>query len=269
MQLKPAIRPQSAAEVPAPASSALAKRSVAQIDPTRQARARAVLKHAAVQRHHLAQAQGATVSFKSGAAVPVISVHPQPLHTYNQAGSPLPKAHADMFEHAMKHARSHEQHPFPRRRIPRSRAFNAMAAVAAFVVIGAFVAYLNMPNIQLHIASAQAGFHASMPAYKPTGYALRGGVRHDGGTVTMTFASGDSSFQVTQQSSNWDSQALLDNTLALGGSHKTIERNGRTIFIYDDNGTASASWVTGSVRYDITGNASLSADQLANIAASM
>jgi hypothetical protein len=225
-----------------------------------------------VQRFHAATgglAPAAPSLHRTAGTVPVIAVHPQPLNTYAQASTPVPVKHGDMFEHAMKHARSHEQTPFKRRRIPRNRAFNLLAAIAAFVVLGGFITYLNMPNIQLHVASAEAGFHATMPAYKPTGYALRGGVHHDGGTVSMHFTSGDSTFQVTQQSSSWDSQALLDNTLALTGPHQTIQRNGRTIFIYSNNDSANAAWVTGNVRYDITGDASLSPNQLADIAASM
>lgn len=271
VQMKPAIRPQAPAEVAArPASSLMAKRSAASIDPTRQERARAALKHAAVQRFNAGQ-PGLTPAHHTRhakEAVPVIAVHPQPLSTYSQA-SAAHGVHSDIFEHAMKHARSHEQLPFKKRRIRHSRAFNVMAGIAAFLILGGFIAYLNMPNIQLHVASVEAGFHASMPAYKPTGYALKGSVKHDGGTVSMSFASGDSSFRITQQSSNWDSQALLDNTLALSGPHRTIERNGRIIFVYSNNDGANAAWVTGNVRYDITGDASLSANQLADIAASM
>jgi hypothetical protein len=145
---------------------------------------------------------------------------------------------------------------------------NIMAGVAAFLILSGFITYLNLPNIQLHIASMEAGFHASLPSYKPDGYAMQGGIHHRGGTVTMRFTSGDSSYQITQQSSNWDSQALLDNTLALNEQHhQTIQRNGRIIYIYGNG--ANAAWVTGNVRYDITGNATLNAGELADIAASM
>lgn len=106
-----------------------------------------------------------------------------------------------------------------------------------------------------------------MPSYTPTGYALNGGVSHSGGTISLSFRSGDSSYTITQQSSNWNSQTLLDNTLALGGSHETIEKNGQTIYVYD-NGTRAA-WVNGGVRYDITGNAQLSTDDIVAIATSL
>ena len=265
--IKPAIRPQAPAEIAARPASALApKRSVAQVDPGRLERAKATAKHNAI-RHFQPASYGAatlrhTVQPASG-HVPVIPVrdHPAP-HAQH---TPTPKP-ADIFEAAIRHAHSHEQPLFkhPRKR----RRFTSIAAgIAALLVLGGFITYLNLPNIQLHIASVEAGFHASMPSYRPTGYALKGGVEHHGGTVTMRFTSGDSSYQITQQSSSWDSQALLDDTMALSGSHQTIQRGGRTIYVYGDG--ANASWVTGNVRYDITGSASLSPDELANIAASM
>ncbi len=85
--------------------------------------------------------------------------------------------------------------------------------------------------------------------------------------LSLSFRSGDSSYTVTQQSSNWNSQALLDNTLALNGKHETIEKNGQTIYVYD-KGT-SASWVNGGVRYDLNGNAELSTNEIVSIATSL
>ncbi|HEX7963633.1 MAG TPA: hypothetical protein VF466_03505 [Candidatus Saccharimonadales bacterium] len=268
LRMKPNIRPQGAAEVAArPASSIARKRSAAAVDVSRQERAGRIAKHQAVRKFHAisyGQMPVRAVATPTADAVPVIPVQPLPLLTH--APSPV-QQHADIFENAIKHARSHQQPAVPRRRTHHRRFVNFAAGVAGLLILGGFVAYLNMPNIQLHIASVEAGFHASMPSYKPTGYALQGGIQHRGGTISMRFSSGDSSYQITQQSSNWDSQALLDNTLALSGPHQTVERAGRTIYVYGNG--SNASWVTGNVRFDITGNASLDTDQLADIAASM
>jgi hypothetical protein len=269
-EMKKAIKPQTPAEILAKPASALArKRSVAQVDPGRLERAKQVPKHASVRRFLPVGARSGLVEpthHIATTAVPVIAVKPAP--AARQAG-PRAAAHAarpDMFEAAIARARSHEQAPVHRRRTHR-RLINVMAGVAAFLIIGSFVAYLNLPNIELHVASVQAGFQATMPGYKPLGYTLRGGVRQEGGTVSMRFSSGDSTYIVTQQSSDWDSQSLLDNMLALGGGHQTVQKDGRTIYIY--NGGSSAAWVTGDIRYDITGSASLSADDIVHIATSM
>lgn len=263
MTLKPAIKPQAPAEVMAKPVSALARKASATgIDPTRLERAKGIVKHAAVRHFPSDKKSVEAVDYTVQvpiSQVPVIPVRPQPTATTTQQ-------RPDMFEAAIRHAKSHQEPLYKGRRAHR-RLINSIAIVATFLVLGGFVSYLNLPNIQLHIASLQAGFQATMPGYKPTGYALRGNVSHSGGTVSMHFTSGDSSYMLTEQSSNWDSQTLLDNTLALAaGQHETIERGGRTIYIYDNG---NASWVTGSVRYDITGNASLSPDELAHIASSM
>jgi hypothetical protein len=260
------MKPQAPAEIAAaPASSLLRKRSVASVDPTRAKRAKLATRNTNIQRFHVAHYGIAPVKHivQHPGVVPVIPVKTHPVTALHRSDPARP---SDIFENAIRHAHSHEEplhHPHTRK---RRRFINIAAGIAVLFVLGGFVTYMNLPNIQLHIASIETGFHASMPTYAPTGYALRGGVHHSGGTVTMNFASGDSSYQITQQSSNWDSQALLDNTLALSGPHHTLERSGRTIYVY---GGSNASWVTGNVRYDITGNASLNADELAAIATSM
>lgn len=249
-----------------PASAIARKHSVVHVDPGRLERAKSIVKHNAVRRFQLPRTGREPVVravHPVGGHVPVIAVRPQPLTPQLRS---RPAQRPDIFEAAIARAKSHEQ-PLQKRRPHRRRLTNVLAVAAVFVVLGSFIAYLNLPNIQLHIASVEAGFRASMPSYHPTGYALRGGIHHQGGTISMRFTSGDSSYQVTEQSSNWDSQGLLDNTLALAGPHKTIEKNGRIIYVYGDG--ANATWVTGNVRYDITGNASLSADELATIAASI
>jgi hypothetical protein len=271
--MKPAIRPQAPAEVMArPASSLMRKRSVASVDPDRMERAAHIGKHKAVARFNSVAAALTPREYTglhSHAAVPVIEVRATPAQHVSR-----PAVHTqrpvDIFESAIARATSHEESPHePRRSRRHHRLVNTLAAVAAFVIIGGFIAYLNLPNIELHVASVQAGFHASMPAYAPTGYALKGGVKQNGGTVSLRFTSGDSAYTLTQQASDWNSQTLLDNTLALSGAHKTVERDGRTIYVYNSGNTTNAAWVTGQVRYDIAGNASLSSDEIANIAVSL
>lgn len=175
----------------------------------------------------------------------------------------------DLFEEALVHASSHEQ---PAHKMQGKRARNhrrlvsAFAGLGAFLVIGGFIAYLNMPRIELQVASVHAGFHAELPSYKPTGYALDGGVKAASGKVQMTYRSGDSSYTVTQVASTWNSQTLLDqNTEQRGAPSQTVQSQGRIIYIYGNN----ASWVNSGIRYEISGNANLSADDLVSLATSM
>ncbi len=261
--LKPAIKAQAPAEVMAkPQSALMHKRSAYGIDPIRKERAALTSQHQAIRHFHRGSNAVHTVS-----RVEVLNVRPAPL---SAAHPPRPsQKHTDIFEAAIAHASSHNEpmHKTRHRRSTRRKLVNSLAVVAAFLVITGFVGYLNLPQLQLRVASVQAGFGASMPSYAPTGYALQGGVKRTGGTVRLSFRSGSSQYTITQQSSNWNSQTLLDNTLALNGKHQTVEKNGQTIYVYDHS--TSASWVNGGVRYDITGNAELSTEDIVAIATSL
>lgn len=262
--LKPAIKTQAPAEMMAkPQSALMRKQSVYGIDSSRQERAALTNKHQAIQHFHPAHRP---------AAIPItprLSVIPVRAAPLRAALPPAghAKKHTDIFEAAIAHATSHQQPMHKPKRRGNRRLINSLAIVAAFLVIGGFVSYLNLPKLELRVASVQAGFGASMPSYTPTGYALKDGIKRSGGTVSLSFRSGDSSYTVTQQSSNWNSQTLLDNTLALNGDHQTVQKNGQTIYVYGDS--TNAAWVNGGVRYDITGNAQLSTDDIISIATSL
>jgi hypothetical protein len=263
----PAIKPQAPAEVMAkPASSLMRKPAITQVDPSRLARAQGTVKHQAVERFHTPRTGLASDSHHVAVAVkpahiPVIAVKPAPPATHH-----APHPHTDIFEAAMQRATSHQEQPH-KHHVRKHRLTNTFAGIAVFLVLGSFITYLNLPSIELHVASAQAGFHAGMPKFQPTGYALNGHVKHAGGTVSMHFTSGDSSYTITQQASDWNSQTLLDSTLALSGAHQAIQKNGETIYVYGYG--ATAAWVNGGVRYDMTGNATLSTNDIVAIATSL
>jgi hypothetical protein len=263
--IKPAIKPQAPAETLPALLSNFFKPSALQVDPARLARAKRIAKHAGI-RHFMpvipdhTPAAVAVTPQVTPAAVPVIAVQAAPPREHR------PKTHPDIFEAAIAKADSHKQ---PRHALHHKhrRLANTLAVVGAVMVIASFVAYLNLPNIQVHIASVQAGFKADLPSYKPTGYALNGGVRRTGNTVSMTFRSGENNFTITQQPSDWNSQTLQENTLALAGDdHKTIEAGGRMVFVYDGS---NAVWVNGGVRYDLNTNAPLSTEDISRLASSL
>lgn len=271
--MKPAIKTQVPAEVPAkPLSAITVKRSALQVDQARMERAKAVTKHQGIRRFmpvrpdHSPTAVAMT-PHRTPTHVPVIAVQPAPaVHHPKHYAAPTQRSHSDIFEAAIAHADSHKQ-PAHKHHPKHRRLINTLAGVAAFLVIGGFITYLNMPNIQLHVASVQAGFKADIPDYKLDGYALQGGIRRDGNTISMRFQSGEHTYVITQQASDWNSQTLAENTSALtAGNHKTVQASGRTIYIY--NGS-NAVWVNGNVRYDLTTNATLSTDDVTRLASSL
>lgn len=266
--LKPAIKPQAPAEVVASIPTFTPNRSVASVDPARLARAQHTAKHAAVRRFSGGNAADAPSFSLNGHTpthvqthVPVIAVRPAPaLH------APATKQHVDIFEAAIAGATGHTQSPHRLHRSRRRKLTNIAAGMGAVLVIGGFIAFLNVPNIELNVASIHAGFHATMPSYAPTGYALAGGVQRTGDTVSMVFRSGTNNYTLTQQPSDWDNETLLENTLPLQSDHQTMQVAGRTVFLY---GGKNAVWVTGNIRYDLRGNIPLDTADISHLAMSL
>jgi hypothetical protein len=126
-----------------------------------------------------------------------------------------------------------------------------------------------VPNFALRVAATRAGVAASMPGYKPSGYAFRGPVNYSKGQVVITFkaTTDDRNFSLSQQASNWNSDALLANYIeAHNKQYQTYLDRGRTLFIYDKS---NATWIDDGVWFKIEGDSDLTTDQLIRIAASM
>jgi hypothetical protein len=179
----------------------------------------------------------------------------------------IDQQHSSPFDAAVASATSHQQ-VAPKRSRRTSRLFNIAAAGLALLLIGGFIAYQNVPNIELRMISSRAGFSATMPGFKPTGFGISSPIHYSAGEVTLGFhsASASRSYSVIEQQSNWDSQTLLDNFVSsTGQNYQAVQSAGRTIYLYNGN----ATWVNGSIWYRVTSNANLSPPQLINIATSM
>lgn len=158
---------------------------------------------------------------------------------------------------SLRHRASHKLQVSP-------RTLNIATGVFVTLIIGGFLMYRNIPNIALKLASTRAGVNAKLPEYEPTGYNLAGPVQYTKGAVTLNYQSPEShgNYQITQKSSDWTSQSLLENFVASREPYQTFQDKGRTIYIYRGN---NATWVSGGVWYHIEGDADLTADQLLRI----
>ncbi|MDL2342501.1 MAG: hypothetical protein QFB87_05505 [Patescibacteria group bacterium] len=180
----------------------------------------------------------------------------------------------DLFERALAKAKSHEQATpkHVKRTLKQAskqqRRLNLAASGLACLLLVAFIAYQNMPNIKFQYASSRAGFHAALPGYRPAGFSV-GKLNYQAGTVSVSFHSNsdDRSFAITQKPSGWDSQTLRENFVATNGQqYHTAEAGGRTIYLYGDS---NATWVNGGVWYQVTTAGSLNERQLTQLASSM
>lgn len=197
-------------------------------------------------------------------------------HTTLQKTSAVPKQHTPpataseaLFNKALSNAAAPKKPAHHKRTRSKSarRASMASGITAALLLVG-FITYLNWPNLNLRLASSQAGFAAEMPGYQPAGYRFSGPVSYQAGKVTLNFKSNtdDRGYSIQQEVSNWNSQSLQENFLA--SQNKTFEiqqEAGRTIYLYD---SGKATWVNGGIWYQLDGS-SLSPDQLMRIASSL
>lgn len=152
---------------------------------------------------------------------------------------------------------------------PKHRALNVAAASLGVLLITGYFTYVNMPNLSVRVAAAQAGINASYPEYRPVGYRLNGPVAYQDGQVSMNFASnsGPVGFALNQSNSTWDSSALLEKYVnpRSEGKYATYNDGGLTIYTYGTD----AAWVNGGILYTVEGDASLSNEQIRRIATSM
>src|SRR5262249_3371 len=146
-------------------------------------------------------------------------------------------------------ATSHEELPPPKSRPTHAkRNLSIGAAVVVSSLLFGLIVTQNLSSVRLQIASAKAGFSASLPGYKPAGYRLWH-LDYSQGVVAAQFQSNsdDRHYSLTQQRSAWDSSTLRDSFVATRDpDYQTIMSGGRTIYLY---GQGDATWVNGGVWY--------------------
>lgn len=150
----------------------------------------------------------------------------------------------------------------------QSRMLSLASASLALVMLAGYFTYLNMPNLSVRVAAAQAGFSATYPGYHPDGYRIKK-VAYAEGQVGIQYVAngGTQAFTVKQEKSGWDSSALLANYVepTSHGGYIPHSEQGITVYVFDNN----AAWVNDGIRYTIQGDAPLSSEQILDIATSM
>lgn len=182
------------------------------------------------------------------------------------------------FSNALESANSHNQ-PKAKRQNKRAKLarklrvspklLNVSMVLAVGVLIGGYVAFNNVPNLAMQIAATRSGVDASMPEYQPSGFAVKGPIEYKPGQISITFNSNSDqrSYTVNQSKSEWNSESLLENHVAINNrSYQTFQDKGKTIYLYDGD---NASWVDEGIWYEIDGNSALNSDQIIRIANSL
>lgn len=191
-------------------------------------------------------------------------------HTHIQQPRRQPSAkelkHSAIHEALHREVATQKPHRIKKQRSGFSYWISVASAGFAVMLLGGYLTYLSMPNIAVRIAAIQSGVNASYPGYKPDGYALSGPISIKSGQVSMKFAyaGGDKTYTITQEKSNWDSNAVKA-YISQQGAPTTTSVDGLTIFTND----TKTLWVNGGILYQIDTKAPLSHDQIARIASSM
>ncbi len=143
------------------------------------------------------------------------------------------------------------------------------AGTLAVVLLAGFFAYQNVPAIAMRVAANQAGFSGHLPTNPPAGFAFKGPIQYSKGTIAVKYNSNSDqrTFTITQKPTDWTSDSLLANyVLNSKERYQTYHDRGLTVFVYNNG---NATWVDNGVWYNLTGQGSLSSDQILAIAGSM
>lgn len=222
---------------------------------------------------------------KPNAQTPVVKAHEKPViaakptapaHKAQATAKPAKKA--DPFHQAIENAISHDQpkpkkarvhHKIAKKLRVSPKVVSFMGVTLLALGVGSFLAYQNLPELTMRVASTRAGLNASLPSYQPAGYAMSGPIEYEPGSVKVSYKSNSDNrtFNVTQKNSSWNSETLLQNYVSTTSQpYQTFQANGRTIYIYEGN---KATWVDGGIWYNIDGQTNLNSDQLLRIAESL
>ncbi len=167
-----------------------------------------------------------------------------------------------------KRTRSHSRLAKRLRISPRT--LSAGSLVLAGLVVGGFFAYQSIPNLSMRVASARAGLHGTLPSYQPAGFGLKDGITYKPGQIEISYKSNsdDRNFKISQNTSSWNSETLVENYDALkdNSAYQAVPTKGKTVYLYSGS---NATWVDGGVWYRIEGDSKLNSDQLLNLANSL
>jgi hypothetical protein len=150
-----------------------------------------------------------------------------------------------------------------------SRVLAVSAGVLAIILLGGFLAYQRVPSVAMRVAASSAGFSGHLPSNIPSGYSYRGPIMFSKGVISLNYLSNSDQrrFTITQKPTSWTSESLLTNYLiASKARYQTYRDKGLTVFVFNEG---NATWVDKGIWYSITGEGSLSSDQILGIAGSM
>ena len=181
-------------------------------------------------------------------------------------------ANTNMLQNALNNASNHQTKTIGRKktRTTKHLVVRIGASLAVVGLLVGFFGYSAMPQLSVRSASRQAGFTASIPSYKPTGFSLNRSVAFKNGQVRVSYVSNtDNRYYTISQSKYQDNQQGLEaQALESGSTNYQIEQTGG-LKLYIKNDGSLASWTNKGIWYTVEGTAQLSNFQFSKIASSL
>lgn len=179
-----------------------------------------------------------------------------------------PEYKPDFLQSAIDRSTSHQQPPYKLKKSKKKIAKNVGISVGVMILVG-LVGYQNIDNLQIRMASSKAGFAASLPSYQAAGFGVSN-ITTNAGQVAINFTDKNDvnkNYTVQEKSSSWNNTALKDNfVITADKNFRSLMTGGITVYLYGDN---NATWVNAGIWYVITGNGTLSDNQIINLAMSL
>lgn len=144
-----------------------------------------------------------------------------------------------------------------------------LIAACTSTIVFAIAYFINVASsdMSIQVAAMQSGIDATYPSYVPRGFELSD-VTSSSGKVIMHFKNSDEEFELSEESSEWDSEALLNNYInpTYGNNYTMVREQGLTLYMGGD----WEAWVNGGVLYKLFVNSgTLTKKQMKNIATSL
>jgi hypothetical protein len=153
-----------------------------------------------------------------------------------------------------------------------TRAFTVALIIICIIIISLILIEVFYAQIEMFTADNRTGIQGTLPAYTPSGYKLKRITYNTIGvnsSIVLLYKanSGNSNYQITEQYTTWDNQALINSVVSpdSNGIYYPFDTAGRTVYIYN----SSAAWVGTNVYYKLSmNNSKLNANQITNIVSS-
>src|SRR5690606_14642926 len=121
-----------------------------------------------------------------------------PHHTAISAHHSAPVAPPNIIAQGLANATSHEQPKLKKPRVHKRVAkklriepkiVSAASFVFAFLLIGGFFVYQNIPGLTMRLATSRAGVAGQLPSYQPAGFEINGGIAYRPGQIVINYRS--------------------------------------------------------------------------------